>query len=257
MGTRKALSWTLARLSAWAISKHEMKLLVIAGRHGTKLTGELIAEMLSPDLVVRRQLEKPFWEYSIPLAILGFEDRRYTPVEWSAIIVRTVAQLLFRGKNPTWTILQMNTYRDEIVRYWVDVISPEILVLVHPDPEDCELELRLISRTNKYVIAPLNMDIPSSCVQGGTSVYRYGDEDGADIRIVTFDDRENGTTIQICGKFVKKKMECFVFQRGLFMREPLAAAMTVLSSLSFSLDEISEKMRQVQIDLERFIFTAQ
>ena len=256
MGSKNALLWMLARLSSWAITKHEMKLLVVAGRHGTKLTGELLADMLSPDLVIRRQLEMPFWEYSIPLAILGFEDRRYTPVEWSVIILRTVFRLLFRGKNPTWTILQINTYMYEILHYWVNVISPGILVLVHPDPEDQELELHLIRKTKKYVIAPVCMDFSPSFVQDGTVIYRYGNEDDADIRIVRFDDRENGTAIQIYGNLVKEKTNFFVFQRGLFIREPLVAAITVLFALSFSLEEISEKLRQIQIDLERFIFTA-
>jgi hypothetical protein len=257
MGARTALSWTLARLSTWAINKHDMKLLVVAGRHGTKRTGELIADMLSPDLVVRRQLEKPFWEYSIPLAILGFEDRRYTPVEWSAVIIRSIAQLLLRGKNPTWTILQMNTYKDDIVRYWADIIRPEILVLVHPDREKREIEEHLISKTGRYVVAPSIMEISMSAVQRGVTVHRYGEEEDADLQVMSFTDRENGTTIQICGVLVGKKEECFVFQRGAFMREPLAAAMTVLFLLSFSMEEISEKMRQTQLDLERFIFTAQ
>lgn len=256
MGSRRVLSGTLSVFSRWAIKKHGIKTVVIAGRHGTKLTGELISEMLTPDYVVRRQLEKPFWDYSIPLSILGYEDRKRSVVEWGFLLIRSFFRLLLLPSNPSWVVLQMNTYKEEIAAYWANIVSPDILVLVHPGQVLRELEQMLLMKTRKFAVISSDKIEEPRVHKAKIPVYTVCEDETCDLQIHSY--RENGTGVHISGEWRPKneKIEAFAFQRGAFMREPIALSLSVILGMGHSSLEAVEKLKQAQIDIERFIYTA-
>lgn len=258
MGIRSVLSRVLARLSQWAIKKHGMKLVVISGRHGTKLTGELIGEMLSPEYVVRKQLERPFWDFSVPLSILGFEDRRYSVLGWMWLILRAVVRLTFGPKNSTWTILQVSTYKNEIATYWANIIKPDVLVITTEKDEIGPLEELLIERTKGTVVALRDMLSPQKVRKITSAQYvSVGERGNADVLVHGAYETRSGIEMDVTWKGEEKKRTFRAFQKGSFMKVPMMLAISTLLALDFDAREVSDKLLHAQIEVDRFIFSAQ
>ena len=234
-----------------------MKLVVVAGRHGTKLTGELIGEMLSPEYVVRKQLERPFWDFSIPLSILGFEDRRYSFLGWVWIVVRASGRLLLGGKNATWTILQVSTYKEDIATYWAHVVKPDVLVITTEKPRIGRLEELMIENT-KGTIIRLRDVIPPKKIAKLTSAQclTVGERSNADVVVHGAYETRSGIEMDVTRKGESKKRTYRAFQKGAFMTIPMMLAITTLLALDFDEREVSDKLLHAQIELDRFIFSA-
>ena len=233
-----------------------MKLIVVVGRHGTKITGELISEMLSPEYVVRRQLERPFWDFSIPLAILGFEDKQYSRSEWIVLVVKSFLRLLLGKSNFTWTILQMNTDMEEIAIYWAGLIEAELCVFVNVSPGPRELENLIMKRTVRRLVVPKSLlDIAQQNVEKGTEVVTYGNIKGCDLQVKDIKQDENGTRIRGFWGDDQDEFEISAVQSGEFMIHPLVSTITALLVFGLPLKEVSAKLAKIQIDIERFIYS--
>ena len=257
MGLRRVLSSALAYLSKWAIVKHGMKFIVVAGEHGTKLTGELVAEMLTPDYVIRRQLERPFWDFSIPLTILGFEDRQYSFFEWIVVLSQATLLLIFGKRNFTWTLLQMSTFKKDIVGYWSKIITPEVLVLVNSSPEVEKLESTLVRKTRRLVVVPEDVSKHPAFKMNLTSdVIVVGDSEECDLVVDNIEEEKMGTRVSVRWLPENEKTSFFAFQKGSFLKEPLVLAIGVLLGMEFSVEEVSDRLMQSQIEVERFILSA-
>jgi hypothetical protein len=250
---RSFLAFLLKLLSKWAIKKHKMKIIVVAGMHGTKITGELIAGMLQPDLVVRRQLEGSFWDFSIPLAILGIEDCRYTFWQWPAVLISATLLLLFGRSNPTWTILQMNTYKSEIASYWLEIFCPDITTFVNVEGKQRTLEKLLVEKTKERVIIPTQIenwqDIKEEFRQ---KILVVGKDQESDLTIKFVKELENGLVVTLQDQN-NQLLEFFAFQNGHFMINPITASISTLIAMDFEYEEIREKLMRTEIELERFL----
>ncbi len=250
---RKLLAFILKLLSRWAIRKHDMKILVVAGKHGTKITGELIAGMLQPDYTVRRQLEVPFWDFSIPLAILGMEDRRYTSLQWLGIVITVFLQLLFGKSNFTWTILQMNTFKKDIARYWVEILEPEVTTFVNIDDRPRALEVFLVKKTNEKVIFSADYPIVRKLVgKSKAETIVAGKHENSDLTLKFIKELDNGVALTFEDED-NNILEFFAFQKGHFMINPLVAAIATLLAMDFDYEDVQEKLARTEIDLERFL----
>lgn len=257
MGARIILAWLLACLSKWAIKKHDMTLVVTAGSSGTKLTGEYIGEMLSPECVVRKQLERPFWDFSIPLSILGFEDKQYSPIEWLFLIVRAVIRLIVGNRNQTWTIVQVSTYKKEIALYWSRILSPDVLVLTADAQTIGVLEQELTSSVRGIIIAQHEIkDHISPYCNRSSRVHTVGPEYDADVTIESVTEHDSGTTVTALIHASGTHKVFNAFQKGVYIRVPLILSIATLIALDYDVKEISDKVLQAQIEIDRFIFSA-
>jgi hypothetical protein len=249
----KVLGPVLKVLSKWAIRKHGLKLIVVMGRHGTKLTSEFISELVSPDILLRKQLERPFWNYSVPLSLLGYEDRSYSLLEWFSLIVRATGQLLFGRRNFSWVALQMSTQHTEISSYWSDLIQPDILVLVNRDRRARTFEQKMIRRTKKYVVM-----YTSECKNmssGKAKFIQVGSGKACDFRVDRWETDSQGTWVKGYWRNSSKAIEGVAFTGGEFMKEPLLLAIAVALSCDIEPSGLPERLAQMQIDTDRFLFT--
>jgi UDP-N-acetylmuramyl pentapeptide synthase len=250
---RSFLAFLLKLLSKWAVKKHKMKIIVVAGLHGTKITGELIARMLQPDFVVRRQLEGSFWDFSIPLAILGVEDKKYGFFQWIEIIVVSLFRLVFTTSNSTWTILQMNTYKEEITSYWMDIIEPDITAFVNVEGESRKLDRLLISNsTSKVIISDEFEDLDELLELGEAEKIVVGKTNDSDLTLKFVKELNNGVIITIENSN-GDLLEFFAFQKGLFMINPITVAVSTLLAMGIDYEEVKDKLIRTEIDLERFL----
>jgi len=145
---RTLLKNILASLAKWAIKKHHMELIVILGVNGTEITKELSYYVLSNRFKVRRVTNKPWWDFSIPLSILGYKDRRRTPFEWILLIIRSYIYLLIGPKNPSSIIINLNYLHKDTMHFWSKIIFPDILILSNFNRLNKELEV-FINNTHK------------------------------------------------------------------------------------------------------------
>lgn len=256
MGLRRLLAFILKKLAVWAIKKHNMKIAVVAGKHGTKLTGEMLGELLQPEYLVRRQLEQPFWDFSVPLAILGIRDKRYSVWGWLKNIIKTTAVLILGRKNNTLTIIQLNTYKRDIASYWLDILDPDFTILVNVGKRIRYLEKKLIKKTKEFVVAPFEMK-KKIRNDFGDKVWFVGENQNSDISVKSIKENNQGTEIKLeinKGIHRSNKLKVFAFQKGRFMHQPIVMSMSASIILGFEPEEVKDKLLQAQINLEQFVY---
>ena len=127
---RFLLKKTLQYLSAWAIRKHKLELIVITGDTGVEIVREGIYSILSQKYIVRRNIKSVWWDLSIPLNILGYTDETRSLFSWIILIFRATIYLLYGPKNPHTLILSAQSGLKETAEYWSEFIKPNFLVIV-------------------------------------------------------------------------------------------------------------------------------
>jgi UDP-N-acetylmuramyl pentapeptide synthase len=131
MQPRLILKKILANLAQLAIKKHNMQLVVIIGVNGTEIIKELCYSILAPSHKVRRVVNKPWWDLSIPLSILGYKDQKRNVFQWLYLIVKSYLYLLIGPRNSGILILNMNYSHQDTMNFWSNFINPDILILAN------------------------------------------------------------------------------------------------------------------------------
>ena len=131
---RRLLKKVLKILSKIAINKHKIRIVAVSGWYRTWILKESLYFALRDDYKVRRNLNDVHWDFSIPLVILGYKDVNYSFRGWFQIILSTISVLLFEKSNPNVLILELDANQDEIIKYWLEIIEPEVLLLGNTRP---------------------------------------------------------------------------------------------------------------------------
>jgi hypothetical protein len=129
MNPRILLQKLLTLLAKKAINKHPMELIVVLGINGTEIIKELGYTVLSNQIKVRRIINKPWWDLSIPLSILGYKDEKRSIIKWIYMIIKSYVYLTFGPKNPSTLILNLNYSHTSTMEYWSKILNPNILIL--------------------------------------------------------------------------------------------------------------------------------
>ncbi|MFH1547269.1 MAG: hypothetical protein ABIC57_02175 [bacterium] len=248
MKPRRLLSSLLKFLSKWAISKHKLRIAVVVGTSGTKITAELFGEMLAKDHVVRKQLEVPFWDFSIPLAILGIDDKIYSFWGWFDVIIEALKVLIFGRSNPGWVVLQMNSLKNEIVEYWLEIVVPDIAIISNYNGEIFPIEEKVALVAKKIVCIcsdKNNISIDKK------KVLSIGMDKNCDVIVEKFCQNQHGTKFII--NYRRKKQRFIAAQTGIFMKEPILSSIAGLIVLGKDLEDISDRLLRAEISIERFI----
>lgn len=133
---RKSLKTILGALSKAAINKHDIKFVVVVGWHGTTIVKEGIYQLLDEKYNARRNIEPVWWDLSIPLLVLGYDDRQRNIFRWIALIIKTSFSLLVNPKNPHKIIVDLSLADENTSKYWGDLIKPEVLVITSYKPDN-------------------------------------------------------------------------------------------------------------------------
>jgi hypothetical protein len=145
---RLVLKRILLVLSKWAIRKHHIEMIVVSGWFGTEIARELLYYSLSGKYRVRRMTRNFWWDFSLPLNILGYEDKRRNPISWLFLIYRCFFYLLLGRANPHKLILNLNNADINTNKFWSEIVQPDLLFMTSYRP-DLELLNQLIANTIK------------------------------------------------------------------------------------------------------------
>lgn len=152
---RKTLVSVFSSLAKIAIKKHKIRLMIIVGDTATDVARELIYTVLKEKINVRRNTNSIWWDLSLPLNILGYEDRRYSALGWFKTFLSVVIALLLNKPNPQLIILNADSANKSTVKYWTDLVEPEYLVVLNYQGNTAltdEFILRTINKSGTIVI---------------------------------------------------------------------------------------------------------
>ncbi|MCA9379682.1 hypothetical protein KC675_00730 [Candidatus Dojkabacteria bacterium] len=144
---RQLLKWSLSLLSSWAIRKHKIKLIVILGIGGSDIVKEILYTVLREKMNIRRNIADIWWDLSIPLNVLGYEDKQRSSVEWINLIFSAFVALIKNKSNPQGLIINADTSKKSTVDYWSKFVHPDYLVVLNYD-ENSLLTNRLLTQIN-------------------------------------------------------------------------------------------------------------
>ncbi len=157
---RGILKNILGYLSRIAIKKHNTDLIIITGWTGTRIVRELAYSMLNDEFNVRRNTKEVWWDLSVPLNILGYDDRRRNVYEWIGIIFRSIYNILFKRKYPHKIIINIDTSIKDVAEFWSKYIEPKIVVVLKERPNS---KLMNIFKEPKFIKDVLYVYNPKVC----------------------------------------------------------------------------------------------
>ncbi len=136
---RKILRKVLKALTKTTLKKHKPQIIALIGESKTALLREALYTAIHKQVPTRRNIESPEAEFVVPLTILGAKFYPQNCFEWAFLIGKTFLQLILLKPHPNVLILEYNTSLSEILDYWLEITSPQIIVECgkHP-PADCQ-----------------------------------------------------------------------------------------------------------------------
>jgi len=184
---RQLLKTILAKLAQWAIRKHDIEMIVILGVNGTDIIKEEAYAVLSSKYRVRRVTNKAWWDFSIPLSILGYKDKKRSLPRWIGLIVKTCIYLLFGPKNSHTIILNLNYSHPDTMKFWSRFINPDILILSNFNHKESSINLFIdntITKKGSIILHEKSREFMNKSQQGYASIYLIGRSDVAFLKSI-------------------------------------------------------------------------
>lgn len=144
---RETLRKILGVLSKWALRKHSIELVVITGWYGTEIAREMLYTIFAEKIRTRRNTRSLWWDFSIPLAILGYKDKKRNFFQWLILIIKAFAYLLLGKANPHTLILNADSSDENIAAYWASFLTPDYLIILND--KNSTVVKHLIKTTDK------------------------------------------------------------------------------------------------------------
>lgn len=133
---RKPYRILLTKLTARAIKKHNPKIVTVMGDGQTSIGREIIYTLLKQRFPVRRNLESPEAEFSVPLTVLGYLKYPKNFLEWLWITIKTCFSLVLNPQYNHVLILELNFLDPEILLHWLKILKPEATLITGSVPID-------------------------------------------------------------------------------------------------------------------------
>jgi hypothetical protein len=156
---RNILKRILGILSQRTIAKHNAEVIVITGWTGTSIVRELVYHMLEEEFNVRRNVTEVWWDFSVPLTILGYEDKKRSVFSWIKLILRTFYCLRFKPKYPHKIIINLDTCSEDTAKFWSTYINPHIVVILRERPKSKVIEKIVKKEGSEKILFVYNPDL--------------------------------------------------------------------------------------------------
>lgn len=156
---RKFLTITLSFLASKAIIRHKIRVCVVVGVSGSDIVKEMLYTVLKEKVNIRRNVEDIWWDLSVPLNILGYEDKQRSFLEWIRLVFSAFGAIIKNKPNPHMLVLNIDTKDKQIAKYWSDFLTPKYLVVLNYQQNDIFTNNLLvnISNTGGKVIVQENL----------------------------------------------------------------------------------------------------
>lgn len=156
---RQILKTILGVLTKAIIRKHKMDLIIITGWYGSSIVRELIYHLLKSNFNVRRNTNSIWWDLSIPLVVLGYEDRKRSFLEWIILIFKIIFSFITKPNYHHKIILNLDTLNDKTADFWVKYLKPHIFVILNENPKSKLLKRILLNKEYKDTLFIYKKDV--------------------------------------------------------------------------------------------------
>jgi len=233
---RSILKNILGVLSRSAIAKHNAEVIVVIGWTGSSIVRELIYNMLEDEFNVRRNTKEVWWDFSIPMTILGYKDKKRSIIGWIYIISKVYFSLFFRKRYSHKIIINMDTSYEDIADYWSKYIHPDIVVLQKENPSS-----KLVKK-----IIKANDSEKTLFVYDPRSFKGFGE---INIREFKYSSKNAKLIYNVKGKILKMKykdkgVEVDLPEGCLFLKDLIPAAFSVGILEGIDMDKLKVNLRK-------------
>ncbi len=130
----------LIRLAKFVLGKHQPKIIIIFGDGPTASLREYLYAVIKEKYPVRRNLEFPEAEFSIPLTIFGNFPYPISITEWLTVILKTAFLAAAVKPHRHFLILEMACITPEIFNLWIKILKPNTIVGVGKLPTGLDIQ---------------------------------------------------------------------------------------------------------------------
>jgi hypothetical protein len=128
----------------------------------TSIAREITYYLLKQKYPVRRNLEAPETEFSLPLTVLGYPRYPTNIFEWLEVLTKNYLNLKRIGAYKHFLVLELNFIDPEILTYWLKLLSPETALIVESLPIDYsefvfKKVVKISSTSNERVLGPYKL----------------------------------------------------------------------------------------------------
>ncbi len=127
---RKPYRTLLTKITKNVIEKHHPRIIAVVGNGQTSIARELIYHVLKSKFAVRRNLESPESEFSVPLTIIGHASYPSSAIEWVSVIIKSIYNLNKIKPYEHFLVLEINFNDNELLQDWLKITAPEVLFIV-------------------------------------------------------------------------------------------------------------------------------
>jgi UDP-N-acetylmuramyl pentapeptide synthase len=227
---RIILKKILQNLARWALAKHDIELIVVTGWVGVDLAKEGIYTLLKERYIVRRNTRHVWWDFSVPLNILGFVDKRRTFLGWIGLICKSYLLLLFGSKSKHTLILSAWSNNESTAKYWQKIVKPDYLVIVNNQKKSNVTDsLIKAARKSKGVIIYDDADFKKRNFRNS---FIYGKSKTA--RVSYSEDKD-----KIVLKYNNSKLSIAKYYMPTFAKNIVAAIVALSISKGLSIEDIT------------------
>jgi len=133
---RKPYRKLLTKLTIKTINKHDPKIIAVMGDGQTSIGREIVYTVLKDHFPVRRNLESPESEFSVPLTALGYLRYPKNYFEWLKITLKIMFSLAVSPKYNHFLIFELNFFNPDILHHWLITLKPEAALITGSVPLD-------------------------------------------------------------------------------------------------------------------------
>lgn len=126
---RQLLRQILIYLTRKNLRKHGVNVVAIVGNGQTSIAREAIYAVLKTKHAVRRNVEIPETELSIPLSILGAKVYPQNMYEWIQTVLRVALQILIVKPHRHVLVLEISDVKKDLAEFWLNIIQPKVVVI--------------------------------------------------------------------------------------------------------------------------------
>lgn len=149
---RKSLKSGVKRITRKVVQKHHIEIIAIVGEYGSQIAREALYSILDERYNVRRNVRPIWWDMSIPLTILGYDDKKYGVFGWLEIFVKSVGLYLKAPSYKHKIIIELNTESKDIAEYWGEFLNPNIILILNASEAENTLLTRIMNDKQTQIV---------------------------------------------------------------------------------------------------------
>lgn len=133
---RKRYRQLLTQLTTKILEKHKPTIIVVTGNGQTSFAREAVYSVINTTYPVRRNIESPESEFSVPLTILGYPSYPSSYLDWLIFTTKILYGMKKITPHKHFLVLEINSADETIADYWMRTIKPETFLIVGSIPLD-------------------------------------------------------------------------------------------------------------------------